>query len=183
MRDRTTKWIVPAIVVVGLVTLIGLGYAQHRSDKTTVVAGSKAPDFQAPTPAGAELGLGALRGKVVLLNIFATWCPPCRFEMPSLEKIYQRFHGEGLEILSVAEDDAPGTGGPDGEVARYMKQHGLTFPVVLDPTGRVQNLYGVTGLPTTFVINKRGRVVARLLGGREWDAGNTPEQIQKLIGE
>lgn len=182
MRRRLTAWIVPGIVAVGLGALIAMGYVQHRR-YTPVSVGSKAPDFGAPTPDGHSLRLGELRGKVTLVNVWATWCPPCRYELPSLVRLYDRYHGDGLQILGVAEDDAPGYSGPNGTVATFVRKNGVKFPIVLDPTGRIQNMYGVTGLPTTFVLDRRGRIVARVLGGRDWDSGALAQEIQKLVGE
>jgi thiol-disulfide isomerase/thioredoxin len=138
-------------------------------------AKTPAPDFTAARLDGIPVRLSALRGKVVFLNFWATWCPPCREEIPSMEALYQRFRGKGLEFLAVdIQEDKD-------EVAAFMKEHGLNFPVALDSTGRISNEYGIRGIPTTFIIDREGNVIASVVGGRDWNTETIFAALELLI--
>jgi peroxiredoxin len=132
-----------------------------------------APDFALADLSGRAIRLSSLRGKVVLVNLWATWCPPCRDEMPSMERLYQRFRDRGMELLAVSQDDA----GARQKVADFVQDLGVTFPVLLDPEREVGSRYGVWGYPETFVLDREGRVVERVIGPRAWDS---PEQIAAI---
>jgi peroxiredoxin len=129
-----------------------------------------APDFVLSGEEGETYRLSAYRGKVVVLNFWATWCPPCRYEMPSMERAHQKVKGEGIVILAV------NVGQSEDEVFAFTGQYPVTFPLPLDREGTVVKQYPVIGLPTTFVIDPRGMVTHRAVGGREWDD-------DKLLGE
>jgi thiol-disulfide isomerase/thioredoxin len=116
------------------------------------------------------VSLSDYRGKVVFLNIWATWCPPCREEMPSMEKLYRELRGEGFEILAVSIDALGAKA-----VAPFMKEYRLSFPALLDPEGTVQQLYGTTGIPESFIIDKKGIIAEKIIGARNWA---TPEVIR-----
>jgi cytochrome c biogenesis protein CcmG/thiol:disulfide interchange protein DsbE len=130
---------------------------------TPLQLGQPAPDFTFPDLDGRELSLSDYRGKVVLVNIWATWCPPCRDEMPSMQKLYEKFKGRGFEILAVSID-------ADGReaVAPFMEQMNLTFPALLDPNEKVRSLYAITGVPESFIIDKNGILVDRVIGPLDW---------------
>jgi thiol-disulfide isomerase/thioredoxin len=119
-------------------------------------------DFTLPFLDGAEKTLSAYKGKVVFLNFWATWCPPCRGEMPSMENLYQRFRDDGLELLGVDIQEAP------GEVQEFMEEFGLSFPAALDRNGRISNDYGIDAIPTTFIIDREGNIILKAVGGRNW---------------
>jgi len=123
-----------------------------------------APDFTLPTLSGAPIRLSELRGKVVLLNFWATWCVPCRTEMPTLEALYQRYKDRGLEVLAVNVDMLSTAG-----VEAFVKEVTVTFQIVLDPSWSVARAYRVLGLPTTYLIDRGGNVVVRRGGGAELD--------------
>jgi thiol-disulfide isomerase/thioredoxin len=120
-------------------------------------------DFILPLTDGTNLETGKFRGKVVFLNFWATWCGPCRAEMPSMETLYGRFKDRGLEILAVNIRETP------RQVTAFMKQWGLTFPAVLDSQGTVGSAYGVMAIPTTYIINREGGIIARVVGSLNWD--------------
>jgi len=119
-------------------------------------------DFNLPLLEGGRVTLSSLRGKVVFLNFWATWCPPCRGEMPSMENLYQRFRDDGLELLGVDIQEAP------GEVQEFMEEFGLSFPAALDRNGRISNDYGIEAIPTTFIIDREGNIILKAVGGRNW---------------
>ena len=127
-------------------------------------SGQVAKDFSVPTPDGKMLRLADYRGKVVFLNFWATWCPPCREEMPAMERVYQRYRDKGFVVLALSVDSE---GGP--VVIPFVKQYKLSFPIGLDPKMEVADRYGVRGLPTSFLASRTGALVAVALGPREWD--------------
>ncbi len=135
-----------------------------------------APDFKVPGLGGSPIRLGDLKGQVILLNFWATWCPPCREEMPAMERLYRRFKAKGFTILAVSTD-------AEGEevVGPFVKRFGLTFPVGLDPTSTVAGKYRMTGLPTSILINRGGAIVAVAVGPRDWDSPAAHQVIEKLL--
>jgi thiol-disulfide isomerase/thioredoxin len=122
-----------------------------------------AEDFTLPTPGGSQFRLSEHRGKVVLINFWATWCPPCREEMPSMQRLYATNKDGGFTLVAVALDSSPAPVGP------YLKQTGLTFPVALDPRMELAHSYGVRALPASFIVDPQGIMVAMALGPRAWD--------------
>jgi thiol-disulfide isomerase/thioredoxin len=132
-------------------------------------------DFTAARLDGTTVRLSGLAGKVVFLNFWATWCPPCREEMPSMEALYQRFRGKDLEFLAVDIQENK------DEVAAFMNEYGLHFPAVLDSTGRISAEYGIRGIPTTFIIDREGGIIASVVGGRDWNTQAVAEAMELLI--
>jgi peroxiredoxin len=132
-------------------------------------------DFSASRLDGTPVRLSSLKGKVVFLNFWATWCPPCREEMPSMEALYQRFRGRDLEFLALDIQEGREA------VAAFMKEHGLTFPAALDSTGRISAQYGIRGIPTTFIIDRDGGIVASAVGGRDWNTQEVAAALDALI--
>lgn len=103
--------------------------------------------------------LSALRGKVVLVNFWATWCPPCRKEMPDLETLAKKFADQGLVVLSISDEDA-------AKVTSYILQHNITYPILLDPGRKASDAFHVEGIPQSFVFNREGRLVAQSIDMR-----------------
>ena len=136
----------------------------------------QAPDFVLPGLDGSRVGLEAYRGNVVLLNFWATWCPPCRAEMASMEELYRGYSNRGLILLAVSTD----VGG--AEVVRpYIQSRGLTFPILLDPRGAVAHRYAVRVLPTTYLIDPAGHIVAREVGARGWAGARARRLVEGLL--
>ena len=134
-----------------------------------------APRFQSTTPDGKKMGTDEIQGKLVLLNFWATWCPPCRLEMPSMEKLYQELKGEGLEIVAVnfMENEKP--------IRAFLKENGFTFPVILDKKGEIAQRYGVHALPVTFMIGRKGNLLAKSIGYKDWHAQKTRKVFKSLL--
>ena len=128
-------------------------------------AGKPAPSFALPGLDGKIVHLSDHRGKVVLVNIWATWCRPCVDEMPSLEKLYQEFKDRDFEILAVSID-ADGT----GAVVPFMLKYKLTFPALIDSEGSIRESYRVTGVPESFIIDQQGILVKKIIGAADWSA-------------
>ena len=120
--------------------------------------GSQAPLFELETADGEMVGLEDYRGQVVLLNFWATWCAPCRIEMPLLQSTFESFKDQGLVILGIDFDE------PADLVASFGDELGLTFPLLLDPGGKVQQQYKVRGYPTTVILDREGRIQSYHIG-------------------
>jgi thiol-disulfide isomerase/thioredoxin len=118
---------------------------------------------------------GGLKGKVVFLNFWATWCGPCRDEMPSMEALYSRYRENGLEILAVNIQET------EGEVLAFMESNGLNFPAVLDRDGKVSASYGVQAIPSSFIINREGKIIARVVGSIDWDTPKIRGALELLL--
>jgi thiol-disulfide isomerase/thioredoxin len=136
----------------------------------------QAPDFTLPTLSGAFLRVADLQGKVVLLNFWATWCVPCRTEMPSIEALYQRYKDRGLEVVAVNLDMLS-----TASVEAFMQEVGVTFRVGLDPSWSTARAYRVLGLPTTYLIDRAGNVVVREVGARDWLDGVSQLAVEGLM--
>jgi peroxiredoxin len=126
-------------------------------------------DFALTDLNGKTWTLKDLRGKVVLLNFWATWCPPCRKEMPDLEALYRRFEPQGLVILGVSDDDSD-------KVRAFVQKQGTTYPVLLDPGSKVNQLLHINGIPKTFVYDRDGKIVAQSIDMR------TQKQFLEMLG-
>ncbi|MGH7355548.1 MAG: TlpA disulfide reductase family protein [Candidatus Rokuibacteriota bacterium] len=124
-----------------------------------------APEFKVPRLRSGSVTLTELRDRVVLLNFWATWCLPCKEEMPSMERLYRRHKEHGFTVVAISVDH----GGAD-RVAAFVKTLGLTFPIGLDPKLDVANRYTVRALPSSFLIDRAGSTVAVALGPRDWGA-------------
>jgi peroxiredoxin len=133
-----------------------------------------AEDFTAPELGGGAFHLAAHRGKTVLVNFWATWCPPCLAELPAMERLWQRHKGDGFVIVAVSLDADPTI------VPSFVEARGVTFPVVLDPTSKVASSYGVRALPASFVIDRGGIVAALALGPRAWDGPASHALVESL---
>jgi peroxiredoxin len=138
--------------------------------------GFKAPAFTARNLKGNRVQLADHKGKVVILNLWATWCGPCRVEMPGMENLYRRYRSEGLEILAVSLD----RGSPD-KVQTFADEYRLSFPVLLDSDRQVESQYHTLTIPTTFVIDKKGMVVAEVDGAKNWESEETFEALEYLL--
>ena len=140
-------------------------------------AGTRPPQFSGVTSDARPLSLADLHGKVVVVNFWASWCSECRPEMPALERLHREFAPRGLAIIGInAREGAEA-------IRRYAKELGLTFPLVLDPDGKINALYGVVALPATFVIGRDGRAVAFVVGSREWAGAPARALIEALLAE
>jgi thiol-disulfide isomerase/thioredoxin len=185
LSERGRDWLVTAVFAVIVVGLVTLGW--QAREPAPPMAGEPAPELRLPLIDGGVADLSDYRGRVVMVNIWATWCPPCVTELPSMQRTYEAFSGRGLEILAVAVDQRPGERQPDGRivgvVSEFAERFGLTFKVAVDPTGGTERLLGVNYLPTTLLVDRQGRIRAREVGGRYWDTEPYVEMIEALLGE
>jgi cytochrome c-type biogenesis protein len=140
--------------------------------------GDAAPEFAARMLDGSHVSLAELRGKVVLLNVWATWCVPCRKEMPALQQLYQDLGDEGLVVLAVSVDAA----GARDAVDTFVNERGIGFDIALDPSGGVQETFRTMGVPESFLIDRDGKIVRRWIG--EFDPGSedTRSSVEEALG-
>jgi cytochrome c biogenesis protein CcmG, thiol:disulfide interchange protein DsbE len=146
-------------------------------DLAAYPAGAMPPSFTARTVDSRELSLADLRGRVVVLNFWASWCLECRPEMPVLERLHREFGPRGLAVIGINAREAGVT------ARRYASDLGLSFPLVLDPDGKINRLYGVIGLPTTFLVGRDGRAVALAVGPRDWQSAPARAIIEAMLDE
>ena len=156
-----------------------------RENYKPIIAGAEAPDYQVSTLSGDAVSLKDYEGKVVLLNIWATWCAPCREEMPSMEELYEKMQGTDFEILAVSVDARMGErdagGRPGGDLRAFADEFGLTFPLFHDPEGGIQRAYQTTGVPETFLIGRDGIIYKKVAGGTNWAADVNVELVRRLL--
>ena len=131
--------------------------------------------FRAAGSDGGPVSLADHDGEVVLVNFWATWCRPCQDEMPALERLYRRYRGQGFTVLAISLDASVAL------VPPFVRTHGLTFPVAVDPRMAVAQQYGVRALPATFLVDRRGQVRGTALGPRDWDSEPAHGVIEALM--
>ena len=162
-----------------VLALVGGAFVMTRAhDGGVVGVDSKAPDYEV-----VELATGdtisirdRYEGSVTLINIWATWCPPCREEMPSMEALYQDFQARGFRIAAVSIDEGSGD-----KVEAFAQELGLTFDMLHDQTGAIQGVYQTTGVPESFLIDQDGRIVRRLIGSHDWNSPANRDLIDRLL--
>lgn len=186
MNLRKARWLLPHVVTV-LLTLAAELPAQSKAAASaddllksigmTKPALAKAPDFTLRDAGGGTVSLSGYRGNLVLLNFWATWCGPCREEMPSMEQLSRNFGGQGFTILAVNQKESA------AQVTKYMKTHGLNFSAPLDLDGRVNTAYRVYGIPVTYLIDGGGNAIGMKSGPRDWARRDVVDVFRKLVGE
>lgn len=171
-----------ACAVLGVTVAIAYGATRYlRKELFPVELGSKAPEFKALTidSPPQEKSLSDYRGRVLMINVWATWCLPCRVEMPSIEALNKTYAPKGLKIIAVSIDD-PGT---EPAIRAFVKQYGLTFEVLHDPAGKISDLYDVTGYPETFIVGKDGVIRKKLMSATDWNSPDARALVDRLLAE
>lgn len=166
---------ISALVVVA-VGLLLLAACSGGPPPSSVAVGTPAPDFTLVNMQGERVSLSDYLGQVVVINFWATWCPPCREEKPTMEGLYQQFKDDGLVFLAVNVE-------ADGHqvVSQYLLRQSYTFPILLDGKAEVQGLYGVFRYPESYIIDRDGTVVEHIIGGRDWMQNPTYRMIESLL--
>ncbi len=173
------------LVVLGIVVILAGGAltATHflKDELTSVSIGSDAPPFSAVTLEATPKArtLADYHGDVVLLNIWATWCKPCRTEMPSIQAVHTQLAGKGLKVVAVSIDDA----GKQQTIRDFAKEFGLTFEILHDSTGLIQGIYRTTGVPETFVIARDGSIRKKWIGPEDWNSAGNKLLLEQLLAE
>ena len=164
------KKILVAILFIGL-SATGCTAAPQQGPR------QPAPDFNLKTLDGKSLQLSALKGKVVLLDFWATWCPPCRQEIPHFKELYTQYHSKGLEVIGVALDE-----GGEKDVAPFAQQNQINYPLSATGSQELAQAYGgIRGIPTTFLIDKQGRIAQKYIGYQDKEVFE--KEIQALLAE
>jgi len=172
-------------VVGGVVAALALGlFAAVRlmgDQLFPVSVGAAAPDFSARTlgDSARTKTLADYRGDVVLLNVWATWCGPCRVEMPSMQRLHDEYGPKGLKIVAVSVDDA----GAEDAIRDFARAYGLTFEILHDAPGAIQRRYQTTGVPETFVIGRDGVIRKKVIGAVHWDSDGNRALVAQLLAE
>jgi len=175
-RLNRRRWSIGLGVVAILVFVVAL-VIKILPQIDLVGVGSQAPDFHAVDLATAKpVGIADYRGKVLLVNIWATWCEPCRAEMPAIERLHHLVTDTSFRIVSVSIDKAD-----SGTVTAFARQFGLTFPILQDQSGAIQDEYQTTGVPESFIVDRQGKIMKKVIGAAEWDGPVNVQLIRSLL--
>ncbi len=173
------QWLVVGFIVSGLV-VGGLALSKVGEKLERVEVGGPMPDYRlTDSRTGDSLSLRErYRGSVTLVNIWATWCLPCRTEMPSMQQVYEALRDDGFRIAAVSVDDDS-----DDVVNAFAESYGLTFDILHDRSGGIQKTYQTTGVPESFLVDKNGIIVRRVIGAHDWNSPVNRGLIERLLGE
>ncbi|HEY8122634.1 MAG TPA: TlpA disulfide reductase family protein [Myxococcota bacterium] len=169
--QRLARWALGVALFAAAAWMI----SSAQREAPPIEVGIAAPEFALPRLAGGEIALRELRGKVVLVNFWATWCAPCEQEMPAMQRLYARLAPRGFELVAISEDDDPRA------VARFQQRLGLTFPIALDANKRIAGSYQSFRYPESFLIDREGVLVQRYIGERDWDAPEYVARVERLL--
>jgi peroxiredoxin len=173
------RGIVLAILIAAAVLLFLLLVAKEGPRATKVIReGDQAPEFRLSGLDGKQTGLSDYRGKVVMVHFWATWCPPCVEELPTLDRMYRSLSGKGFELLAVSVDE-----GGEKTVASFMQRNRLTLPVLLNPGGSVARSYGTFKFPETYLLDRSGIVRYKVIGPADWSLPATVKAIRDMIDQ
>ena len=174
-RTRYSAIIIAVVILAGIVGAVWLQSSKYEP----VTVGSLAPDFALSDLNGKEYTLSSLRGRVVFVNFWATWCKSCKDEMPSMQALYTYLKERNVpfEMLGISMDRVT----TQKEIGPFAKGLGLTFPILLDPWGKTDGKYKLTGVPETYIIDQEGRLAEKVIGPRNWEEIRSVETIFKLL--
>ncbi len=173
---RTKKTLVFALAAAAVLSSTLFAMSERIVSRQKMLSGSvKYSDFYLMDTDGIYTRLSEHKGKVIFLNFFATWCPPCRNEMPSMQKLYEKMKGSDFEMIAVSVD----RGGSE-RVKDFTNKNGYSFKVLLDNDGSAAKKYSVSSIPATFIIDKRGNIVSSAIGERDWSDPSVIDQLKQL---
>ena len=173
------QWIVVGVVVAAMAAGLFALTRVLGDELFPVTVGEAAPTFEASTLDSTPVRktIADYEDQVVLLNIWATWCGPCRVEMPSMQRLHDEFAAEGLKIVAVSIDDA----GKEQVIRDFAQEYALTFEILHDPTGGIQQAYQTTGVPETFVIGRDGTIRKKVIGAANWSSDANRALVRSLL--
>lgn len=173
------QWMV-VILIVGGLALGAAALVRVGSGMDRVEVGSRMPDFTVTDPHTRDtLSLRErYKGSVTLVNIWATWCVPCRTEMPAMERVYDEYKDRGFRIAAVSVDE-----GADDVVNEFTESLALSFDILHDRSGKIQKVYQTTGVPESFLVNRDGIIVRRIIGAHDWNSPVNRSLIERLLAE
>ena len=174
------QWGIVAGIVLLLAGALGAGVHFLGDELFPVEVGSKAPPIQGVTLDGTrrQKTLADYSGKVLLINVWATWCEPCRVEMPSIEKLHREFASQGLAVVAISVDDP----GAEERIRDFVKEYGLTFEVLHDPGQVTTRNYQIVAYPETFVVARDGTIRRKLIGAADWSSDANRALVRELLG-
>ena len=174
------QWVAVALVVLLAGTGVFAATTLLGDQLFLISVGSKAPDFHAVSlNDNAQKSLADYRGDVVLLNIWATWCGPCRVEMPSIQRLHESYGPRGLKIVAVSIDERDQT----PAIREFQREFGLTFEILHDQTAAIRSDYQTAGVPETFVLGRDGVIRKRWIGPADWNSPANRALIEQLLAE
>jgi peroxiredoxin len=173
------QWSVVGVVVAVLAIGLTIAARSMKDDLYPVNVGVNAPDFKARTlGSSATKSMADYKGKVVLLNVWATYCEPCKIEMPSLQKLQAMYGDKGLRIVAVETDHSVS----DDSVKKFADTYGITFEVLRDTSGAIERAYQTTGIPETFIIGPEGTIRRKWFGADDWTSQGNRALVAQLLG-
>src|SRR4030066_451939 len=174
--NRFSSILIALVIVIGIVGIVW----RNSSKYEPVVVGAYAPDFTLTDMNGQEYTLSSLRGKVVFVNFWATWCKSCKDEMPSMQVLYAYMKERDMpfEMLAISMDRVT----TQKEIEPFAKSLGLTFPILLDAWGRTDGKYKITGVPESYIIDQDGNIAEKITGPRDWTTVEAVKTIFPLLG-
>lgn len=137
-----------------------------------------APDFEIENLVGGNTTMADYKDKIVLLNFWATWCMPCRAEMPGMETLWKKYKEQGFVVVAVSVDE-----GSRGRIETFSRLLDLSFPILLDPESNVSDLYKVSNMPTSFLIDRDGKIISRIVGSDDWNSTEAIQLVEKLLSQ
>jgi peroxiredoxin len=167
------------LAVLGIIVLLVLSsllYQRGCIYKEIAAVNSPAPDFELEDTEGKTWKLSSLRGKVVFISFWGSWCPTCKMEMPYKKTLVEKMQGKPFQMLGILYNDDP----PADAIA-YIRTHGVNFPTLKNPGNKVAELYGLTGVPESFIIDKNGIIRKKVIGSRQWDSPEAISLIEKWL--
>lgn len=168
------------VIILISVVILGLAFGvvwMQSSKYEPLTVGKVAPDFKLPDLEDKQVRLSDFRGKVVFLNFWATWCKPCKEEMPSMEVLYKNFERDGLVVLAVSIDRVT----TKKDIPPFVKSLNLTFPILVDSWGQTDKRYKLTGVPETYIIDQQGILREKIIGPRDWTILDNLHTITALL--
>jgi len=175
MKKATLIGIIAVLAAIGFLFF----YGQNSGQRVKIIReGDRAPEFSLLSLDGKAISLSSYRGKVVMVHFWATWCPPCIEELPTLERLYRAYFGKDLEILAVSVDE-----GGAAAVGQFMQKNRFALPVLLNPDRSVAMQYGTLKFPETYLIDRDGIVRKKVIGAADWTSPAAQEIIQIMVGK
>ena len=179
--EKSASWIVRLVwmaPVLALALILAYGWWTRPAPKPDLGprAGEPLADFTFPDMDGRPVQLAALRGKVVFINVWTTWCPPCIEEMPTIQRLHEQLNPKGLVVLAI-NMDALGR----QTVEPFLSKRRLTFPILLDPESQTERLYRTAGIPESFIVDKAGLLVEKIVGPRDWAHPEVIALFERLL--
>lgn len=163
------------VLLISIAVVLLIFLPEEKVYREIAQVGSSAPDFELKDSKGNIWRLSDLRGKVVFMNFWATWCTSCKAEMPYKESLYEKMQGKPFQMLGMLYKDDP------GNLESYYKTQKVSPPTLISPNNEAARIYGTTGVPETFIIDKKGIIREKIVGPREWDSPDTMAMIEQWL--